>query len=341
MPAPISQVSTLGSVAVLIAQAVRSYDCDPTPLFAASGIDMRQISDPNARFPTTRMQRLWRLALEATGDPCLGLTAARQFQPAALHGLGFAWLASDTLRAALTRLARYSRLINPFITIQVEDIEDRVELVLCGPEAWPDHVHAATDLGMAAFLQMCRITAGAVVNPVRVALQRPLPDCAARFEEFFAAPIEYNAVDNRLCFERQLVDKPLATAHPELARINDRTVVEYLARFDQASVTMQVRARIIERLPDGAPHQQAIARALHVSPRSLQRRLRDEATSFKTLLDETRRELAMQYIRESHRSIGEITYLLGFSQPANFTRAFKRWTGRAPIEFREAREQPV
>ena len=336
MPASLSEVSTLGSVAVLIAQALRSYDCDPAPLFAEAGIDMHQISDPNVRFPTLRMQHLWRLAIEATGDPCFGLTAARQFQPVALQGLGFAWLASDTLRDALARLARYSRLINAVIDIRLEDVDNRVELVVRGPDVWPDYVPAATDLGMAAFLQMCRITAGAAINPVRVALQRPMPACAARFDEFFAAPIEYGAPDNRLCFDRQLIDSPLASAHPELARVNDQTVVEYLARFDRANVTMQVRSRIIEELPDGAPHQDAIADALHVSPRSLQRKLKDEATSFRSLLEDTRRQLAMQYIRESYRSIGEITYLLGFSEPGNFTRAFRRWTGRSPVEFREA-----
>ena len=335
MSASLSEVSTLGSVAVLIAQALRSYDCDPAPLFAEVGIDMHQISDPNARFPTLRMQNLWRLAIEATGDPCFGLTAARQFQPAALQGLGFAWLASDTLRDALARLARYSRLINAVIDIRLEDVDNRVELIVRGPDAWPVSVPAAVDLGMAAFLQMCRITAGAAVNPVRVALQRPMPACAARFDEFFAAPIEYGAPDNRLCFDRQLIDSPLASAHPELARINDQTVVEYLARFDRANITMQVRARIVEQLPDGAPHQDAIADALHVSSRSLQRKLKDEATSFRRLLEDTRRELAMQYIRESYRSIGEITYLLGFSEPGNFTRAFRRWTGRSPVEFRE------
>ena len=129
MSASLSEVSTLGSVAVLIAQALRSYDCDPAPLFAEVGIDMHQISDPNARFPTLRMQNLWRLAIEATGDPCFGLTAARQFQPAALQGLGFAWLASDTLRDALARLARYSRLINAVIDIRLEDVDNRVELI--------------------------------------------------------------------------------------------------------------------------------------------------------------------------------------------------------------------
>ena len=99
---------------------------------------------------------------------------------------------------------------------------------------------------------------------------------------------------------------------------------------------MRVRATIIERLPDGTPSQGNIAELLHVSMRSLQRRLNNENTNFKELLEGTRHELALRYIREQHRTIGEITYLLGFSEPSNFSRAFRRWTGMSPAEYRES-----
>ena len=165
-------------------------------------------------------------------------------------------------------------------------------------------------------------------------MQRPEPPCKAEFAEMFGPSIEYNAADNRLCFDNEQINRPLTTANPELARINDQTVVDYLARFDRSSIAMQVRSRIIEQLPDGIPRQENIAETLHVSLRSLQRRLKEEETSYKDLLEDTRQALALQYLRESHRSIGEITYLLGFSEPSNFTRAFKRWTGKTPAEHR-------
>ena len=126
----------------------------------------------------------------------------------------------------------------------------------------------------------------------------------------------------------------LASANPELARINDQVVVDYLARFDRDSIAMQVRSKIIHQLPDGIPSQEAIADTLHVSLRSLQRRLKEEDTSFRDLLEETRQQLARQYLRDGRRSIGEITYLLGFTEPSNFTRAFKRWTGKSPAQYR-------
>ena len=329
-----TKYSTLGSVAALIAQTLRSYDCDPAPLFETAGIDLGQVSTDGTRYPVECMQQLWQLAVEATGDPCFGFVAGKQLQPAALHGLGFSWLASDTLRDALNRLIRFSRLISTAANIQLEDSENGVELVLLPPTGVDNVVHATLDAGLSAFLHMCRITAGDRINPARVLLKRPRPDCAGKVEDFFRCPVAYNADHYSIFFSQQLVDTPLINANPELARINDQAVVDYLARFDRDSITMQVRSGIVERLHDGTPNQETIAESLHISLRSLQRMLNKEDTNFKTLLETTRQELALHYIRETHRTLGEITYLLGFSEPSNFTRAFKRWTGKTPAEFR-------
>jgi AraC-like DNA-binding protein len=329
--------STLGSVAALIAQTLRNYNCDPAPLFRTAGIDLSRISDDGTRYPVARMQQLWQLAVESTGDPCFGFVAGEQLQPAALHGLGFSWLASDTLRDALNRLIRFSRLLSTAANIQLKDTADGALLELQPPSGNDSFVPAALDAGLTGFLHMCRLTAGAQINPSQVTLNRPRPVCDEKIEAFFRCPVYYDASHYSLCFSEQLIDAPLINANPELARINDQAVIDYLARFDRDSITMQVRSRIIERLHDGTPNQEIIAESMHVSLRSLQRRLNKEETNFKTLLETTRQELALHYIRETHRTLGEITYLLGFSEPSNFTRAFKRWTGKTPAEYRHVK----
>jgi AraC-like DNA-binding protein len=328
------EVTTLSSVAALIVQTLNSQGCDPAPLLTATGISMDDCHDPNVRIPTVKMQELWRLAVATTGDPAFGLVVAHHFQPAILHGLGFAWLASDTLCDALGRLVKYSHLINVLPDFRLDNSHDTVDLVVTVPDLGPDFVHAATDAGLAIFLRMCQITAGSAVMPVHVTMQRPEPADKSAYEDMFGPSIEYAAPAHRLSFDATLVNTRLATAHPELARLNDQTVIDYLARCERSSLTMQVRARIIEQLPDGRPSQEDIAQTLNTSLRSLQRRLKDEETNFKSLLNETQQQLAIQYIRDSSRTLGEIAYLLGFSEPSNFTRAFKRWTGKSPGEFR-------
>jgi len=332
----ITDATSLGASAGLIDKALRTYGCDPAPLFAEAGIDLNVYFDPNVRIPTTKLQTLVKLSLEATGDAGFGLTAAEQFQPAFLQGLGFAWLASDTLHDALNRLVRYFRFINPFFKANVDESENTLDLVFLGPESWPNYVYEQADTGMGVFLRMCQITVGEHIVPVRVVMQRPAPRCPDRFNAFFEAPIEYGAHDNRLCFDLHMANQHLATSNPELARINDQAVINYLARFDRSNITMKVRSRIIEQLPSGTARQESIAEELHLSLRSLQRKLKDEEITFKELLEDTRRDLAMQYIREARRPLGEISYLLGFSEHSSFTRAFRRWTGHSPAQFRDA-----
>ena len=144
MTDPISEMTTLGSVAVLLAQTLHSCDVDPAPLFKQAGIDLAAANNPDARFPTQRMQKLWGLAVEATGKPDLGLLAARQFQPAMLHGLGFAWLASNTLLDALNRLTRYSRLIITSMEFRVEVTPDTTDLITAAPDVFHNFVYAAS-----------------------------------------------------------------------------------------------------------------------------------------------------------------------------------------------------
>ncbi len=329
------EITTLSSVAALLETTLRDLGHDPGPLLQQAGIEPASVGNPNVRIPTVQMQALWRLALEQTGDPALGLTAARHFQPAALHGLGFACLASDTLRDVLGRLVRFSHLINALPEFSLEEHEHTVDLRMTLPDLGSDFVHAATDLGMAAFLSMCQITAGDDILPVHTSLQRPTPADGRPYQLMFGPGISFDNPSNVLSFDRDQALAPLSTAHPELARMNDQTVIDYLARFDRDNITMQVRAKIIEQLPEGRPNQGDIASTLNTSLRSLQRRLHDQDTSFKELLSNTQRELALSYIRDTSRSIGEITYLLGFSEPSNFTRAFKRWTGKSPGEYRD------
>jgi AraC-like DNA-binding protein len=112
-----------------------------------------------------------------------------------------------------------------------------------------------------------------------------------------------------------------------------RKCKNYLANLDRSQVAMQIKSKLIDALPSGPVTEQDMAKALNMSLRSLQRKLKEEDTSFKKILEETRKELSAQYIKNSRLSLGEITFLLGFSEPANFSRAFKRWTGVAPSDY--------
>jgi AraC-like DNA-binding protein len=187
---------------------------------------------------------------------------------------------------------------------------------------------------MAVLVQMCRITAGTQVRPELVQLCHRVPSCGWKFEKFFQCPVQFSQNKNLLLFNRTTLDRVLPTSHPELARANDKIVADYLEIFTRKSLQIKVREQVIERLPGGTPNEQTIAAKLNMSLRNLQRQLKSENCSYKKILDDTRKDLALRYLEDSNRQIIEISYLLGFSEQSNFSRAFKRWTGTTPNRHR-------
>jgi len=133
-----------------------------------------------------------------------------------------------------------------------------------------------------------------------------------------------------------LMDKPLPGASRELAQMHDQTTMQYLKRMEQRDIINRVRIMIVEELSSNAITKQRVADKLCMSPRSLQMKLAAKSTSFQEILDSTRESMARGYMEQSAISITEAAYLLGFSDVSNFTRAFKRWTGKSPREFRRS-----
>jgi AraC-like DNA-binding protein len=328
--------STISSWALLVARALEADGHESQSIFHSAGLDPAKLKDPDARFPIDGMTRLWRLAAQVTGDPYFGLKTAGFWHPTTLNALGYSWMASDSLRDALVRMARYGRIVTTVADMGLEEFDDHFAFNLRSSLPLPEVPAEAVDAALATLVRMCRMSYGDDFNPLRITTHRPAFDDPSRYQEYFRAPVEFSAGENVVYFSKDSLEAHLPTANPRLARINDQVITDYLAQFDKSSTATRVRAKLIDLLSAGNVTQQDVADSLHMSLRTLQRKLNDEKTSYKDLLDETRRELANQYLRESYLSVSEVTYLLGFSEPSNFARAFKRWTGHTPSQFRTA-----
>jgi AraC-like DNA-binding protein len=188
-------------------------------------------------------------------------------------------------------------------------------------------------------MRLCRLALSESITPTEVQLAHDHSVCLESYREYFGCKIVLNAPQYALVFDKTLVEQVLPGANPLLARLNDQAVTDYLARYDLADFATQVRRLLIETLPESGPDQAVIARELNVSIRQLQRELQARDYSFKQLTDEVRRDLAISYLEEKQKSIGEITFMLGYSEPANFGRSFKKWTGKTPGEYRESLQE--
>lgn len=331
------QTTTIASWAALIWRALEARGIAPDLVFVGAGIDPSHLQDAGARLPVSAMTRLWDLAVETTGDPCFGISAGQHVHPTTFHALGYAWLASRSLREALDRFVRYTRLVSTALTLRTVAVGPEVELVFESVGDAPRSL-AAVDAGVAALVTLCRTSYGDSFVPLRIRLQRPQLPCHKQFTEYFRAPITFGASETALVFAAADLDRVLPTGNAELARAADEVILKYLARFDREDVVTQARMKLTELLPSGRTGAKHVAEALHLSVRNLQRKLARHGTSVVKLMEETRRELANQYVHHSRLSIGEITYLLGFSEPASFTRAFRRWYGISPSDSRRKQD---
>lgn len=326
--------TALASWARALRKALDKHGLDSAALFAQAGLDIAALSDPQARYPLAGTTRLWRLAVQATGDPCLGLTVASQVTPTTFHALGYSLVASATLKEAFERINRYFRLVTDAAELEFGPEGDCYRLVVRTPKGQAEPALEATDAFLSLFVRICRSALGREFSPLSLSLRRPEPPGNDGFRRVFRCPITFNAPLNELRFERAALEQPLEGANAELARHNDEIVVRYLAAFDKQNLRARVRAALIEQLPLGEPSAEKVAATLHMSLRSLQRKLVEEGSAYEDLLNSTRRELAQSYLRDPAYSISETAYLLGFSDTSSFTRAFKRWTGQSPSHFR-------
>ena len=326
--------TVLSSAHLSLWKVLEEAGVDARLVFAASGLDPSLVAQPGARARADAARRLWLRALAETGNQYLGLEFARHWHPTGAHALGFAYYASATLLEAMQRFVRYYRVIGEATLPQLEEEEAGFCLWLKPPAGQPPMPYPALEAIFASVLTLSRNNAGPSFAPLRVGLARPAPECAAHFEEFFQAPLEFGAPRYTMLFAKDAMRQPLPSGNPELALSAEKVLRDYLARMDRGDAVARVRKFLAERLTSSEPLARQAAGALAMSLRTLQRRLAAADTSFARLLDETRRELAVEYLREPSNSVEETAFLLGFAETASFNRAFRRWTGESPRAYR-------
>ncbi|WP_454765127.1 AraC family transcriptional regulator ligand-binding domain-containing protein [Cupriavidus campinensis] len=326
--------TVLSSWISAVCQTVRGYGVDPITLAEEAGLDTRLLNVPDARYDVEEVQRFWALAVDATDDPLLGLRVGKEVQAPALHCLGMAMIASGSLARLLELMASYCRIIST--SMRMELVHDRkgTTLVL--------HTLDGTDAMRAACLalityvyrQACQLSQHPVV-PEFVTLVMPYAEDAQRLDAHFKTAVSLGAETDSISFRYGDMIEPYAGANQKLVQVNEQIINAYLSRLRQNDLSNGVLSQIQRMLPAGEPKLCHVAREMNLSPRTLQRRLDNAGCSYRELLDNGRKVLARDLLAHSKTSITEISFLLGFSDPSNFSRASRRWFGCAPQQFRQ------
>ena len=249
--------------------------------------------------------------------------------------LDYLIVCSDSVGEGLHRLTRYLRLVNPGVQLAVDENSDPVRVVvertLGGFEA---------ELTVALSILRIRQEAGSELRPVYVSFIHE-PEDITEYVDVFGCPIRVRASWNGWALSKAAMKLPMARRDPALRRWLDRQAAEVLARLPtDGDVRDDVRRVLSSQLTVGDLRIDAVARRLATTPRTLQRRLSQAGTSFEVLCDEARKQAVQSYLADTTLTIAEVTYLLGYSEPTVFYRAFRRWHRTTPMAFR-ARVRPA
>jgi AraC-like DNA-binding protein len=328
--------SALARVALMPLERTTRWGVDRADLLRAAKIDDAQLRDPDARIPLSAIVRLWHAAALHVADPTFGLRLGCEACAREFGLVGYTMAFSGTVSAALTRLARYDRIVSDSLVVHLDD----------GPEGMWIRIDAepalqafrpAADARLAALLSVCREIAAAPIAPLIVHLPYRRPPDVKDYEKFFRAPLEFGAPATALLLSREDLVRPVSCSDEVLIGYLDQLAQQILTGLGaEKTIRDRVRRLLWSSLSDGVPDLEDMARRLAMSPRTLQRRLRDEGTTFAAVLTGFRQDMARPLLRDGRLAVSEVAFLLGYEDPSSFQRAFRRWSGRSPRAFRSA-----
>lgn len=333
-PSPLAR-TTLASVVRAIARTLQhEYGLDPVPTLHEVGIDPLILEDCERRLDLASITPLWERCVARTGDPGFGLRVVRYTQPADLYGIDLALYSSATLGQAVQRYVRFMPLLTTVTRARLfadEHGDWHLESRLTG-ERQP--ANAARDYFCYFNVRLFERQMGREAKDIlrRIELVLPVSDPAPW--EALGVPALFERPAATLVFRKEAWDLPLPGANTLLLTRVEQPILEYLSRLGAPLPLSALRARLVDLLPE-APDLQRLAEALQLPVERLQASLNDQETSFAQLLDQTRQAQVRHMLAIPSLSIEQVAARVGFSSSSALIRAFRRWTGTTPLNYRK------
>jgi len=307
------------------------------PLLQRAGLTNRELADRQYRISAAAQGRLLELASEVLKDDDLGFHLAAQANPRAAGLLFYVASAARTVGEALTLFERYFRIVNEAVNLKLMRIPNGAILQVGFVGLSRHRIHQNAEFGITVILRALREVVGRNLSPVKVSFVRGRVANMREFERFYGCPVEFGASSDCLSFSAAVLALPLVTQDADLLEtlkpICDAASRERGTR--KGTLRALVENEMQKALPHGNINKPSVAKALGISARTLSRRLADEGLTYAEVVDDLRRSLALQYLKDETVSLSQIAWLLGYEESTSFNHAFRRWTGRSPSALRQ------
>lgn len=312
---------------------------DAPALLASVGLDPLAPADPKQMIEDTVYYGLLERLAETMDVTDLPLRTGASMRCDEYGAVGLAWKAAPTLRGSYTRVTRYARLWTSVVEYELQPQVDGTLFILHRTGVRRLGLRLSNEATLASAVAISREVSPNGFSPRHVYLKHPAPSDTTAHTAYFNCPVAFNAEHDALLLSDESLAQPTRLGDEGITRFLLSHLDAELAALQAAENTLATRTRatIARALSEGVPKLDDVARSLGLSARSLHRRLSEEGLSYQSLTDNTRRDLAEGMLMEETHSLSEIAFLTGFSEQSAFTRAFKRWTGQTPAQYRKAR----
>lgn len=329
--------TSAGVAAGLLAFAVQK-GADRATLMNRAGLVAEDLEDPDQRLPLATYRAMMRAAQELCDDPALALHFGEAVDLAEISIVGLIMNASATMGDAFAQMQRFGRL-----TLETEGVSDgpRFALSVRDGQLWMvdsrTNPNSFPELSEGAFARLVCGPRRFLPEPhvLEVHFTHPPPAWRAEYDRVFQCPVTFSSDWNAMRLDPRIATWPVALQPRYVFGVLVERADELLRELeDQRTVRGRVEAELLPLLHTGEVSADSVARALGFSRQTLFRKLKAEGATYKTVLDDLRHRMALRYLSGAKASVNETAYLVGFSEPAAFSRAFKRWTGKSPRDVR-------
>ncbi|MGZ8435841.1 MAG: AraC family transcriptional regulator [Candidatus Binatia bacterium] len=327
------------SVTTGLLDAIAATGADPDLVRQSMALDFTALSDAEGFIACVDFARLLEEVAQATGDRCFGLHFGARSNPKNIGPLVYAVLNSPTIAVACQTAARDLHVHNQALKLSLDMADELAKFTYSYAHIGVEKPRQFSEFTMAGTLNTFRIMAGSQWSPREIQFAHDPPESNTEHLRVFRAPVTFRCASNALIMEREFLDQTVPSADHRLFGILTHYLGEVLNRMPtENGVIATIRKAIGESLKGGTPKLARVAKSIALSPRTLQRRLEKHGLDFKQLVDDTRHQFALEYLRDQENTLTQIAFLLGYSEVSAFNRAFKRWTGSPPQHYRSASE---
>lgn len=285
--------------------------------------------------PTSTLPELLQTAIKLSGDPGLAVRLGQHIDITNYGTYGFAIMSSVDIRSAIELFLRYGKLSDPGSTWKLIEDDGGLTLRMQQPLGTVEQQQLVTELLFSSMYKIGRFLTDAPTLGIEVQLNYPKPAHFASYEKYLPVPILFDQQYNQITLSEQLLKHLVKTANPAGNVVFMQQCEEMLRDLNrEENISAAIRRQLIQSA-GALLNITQIAEHLHITERTLRRRLDAESTNFRTICDEVRNVLAQKYLTTTLLKVSEIAELLNYTEQANFRRAFVRWNGVTPSQFRE------